>query len=257
MRPGDHWTRENIWANVGKPFRFSVLQPWDHVLLEVTVGAVCLLVALAVWGTVRRRAAERAAGRFDGLVAEHLPVLRRKHRQLVRIDDYGVADRSRWDREIGYFFDNVVFQALGERDRRHIREGFDRFKRRLEALVAAGQPDAGAEARFERVRTGQEFELFCAQELERGGWRVTLTGPSNDQGADLVAERGGDRLVVQCKLLGRPIGNYAVQEVVAARSHQHANRALVVANQRFTASCTELAAANGVELHHWSELARL
>ena len=53
----------------------------------------------------------------------------------------------------------------------------------------------------------------------------------------------GDRLVVQCKLLGRPVGNYAVQEVVAARSHQHANRALVASNQRFTASCIELAAS--------------
>ena len=68
---------------------------------------------------------------------------------------------------------------------------------------------------------------------------------------------GGERLVVQCKLLGRPVGNYAVQEVVAARSHHQGNRALVVSNQRFTSSCIELAATNGVELCHWSELARL
>ncbi len=107
------------------------------------------------------------------------------------------------------------------------------------------------------MRTGQEFELFCAEELERGGWQVRLTPASRDQGADLVAERRGERLVVQCKLLGRPIGNHAVQEVVAARTHQHANRALVASNQRFTASCIELAATNGVELCHWSELARL
>ena len=83
-----------------------------------------------------------------------------------------------------------------------------------------------------------------------------LTGASRDQGADLIAERGGDRLVVQCKLLSRPVGNYAVQEVVAARSHHLCNRAAVVSNQRFTASAIELAATNNVELWHWSELAR-
>ena len=226
-------------------------------MLEVAVASLCLLAALALWGMVRRRAAERAQRRFDELVSAYLPVLRRKQRQLVRVDDYGVVDRSRWEREVGYFFDKVVFESLAEPEARHVREGVDRFRERLEQAVATGGPDAAQEARFERVRTGQEFELFCAGELERGGWRVTLTGPSRDQGADLVAERRGDRLVVQCKLLGRPIGNYAVQEVVAARSHQHANRALVASNQRFTASCIELAAANGVELCHWSELARL
>ena len=75
--------------------------------------------------------------------------------------------------------------------------------------------------------TAREFELFCAEELKRGGWRVTLTGASRDQGADMVAERAQERLIVQCKLLGRPVGNYAVQEVVAARSHHQGNRALV------------------------------
>ena len=121
--------------------------------------------------------------------------------------------------------------------------GWSASRRGWRTCVAAGGPDVAAEARFERVRTGQEFELFCAEELERGGWRVSLTGASRDQGADLVAERAAERLVVQCKLLGRPVGNYAVQEVVAARSHQHANRALVASNQRFTASCVELAAS--------------
>jgi HJR/Mrr/RecB family endonuclease len=151
----------------------------------------------------------------------------------------------------------VVLTTLPPRDAALVRERLGQYRLRLEAAVAADRPDPAAEARFERVRTGQEFEAFCAAELERGGWRVTLTAASRDQGADLVAERRGERLVVQCKLLARPVGNYAVQEVVAARAHQAAGRALVVANQRFTASCIELAATNRVELCHWSELARL
>jgi restriction system protein len=226
-------------------------------LNEAVVGTAIILLGLVLWGTLRQRARERAQARFDRVVAEYLPVLRRKHRQLVRVDDYGVVDRSRWERELGYVIDRVVLPALAERDAALVREGLDRYRERLEAAVAADRPDAAAEARFERVRTGREFEEFCAQELQRAGWRVTLTAASRDQGADLIVERGGERLAVQCKLLGRPVGNHAVQEVVAARAHRQADRALVVSNQRFTASCIELASTNRVELLHWSELARL
>jgi restriction system protein len=226
-------------------------------LLEAAVGASAVLVVLAIWGTLRRRAAERAGRRFDRLVEEHLPVLVRKHRQLIRIDDYGIVDRSRWEKEVGYFLSRVVLEELPPRDGERVRERLDAFQRRLEETVEAGRQDAATEARFERVRDGVEFELFCAEELRRGGWRVALTGISRDQGADIVAERGPERLVVQCKFLNRPVGNHAVQEVVAARSHHLGNRALVASNQRFTASAAELAATNGVELCHWSELAGL
>jgi restriction system protein len=226
-------------------------------LLEATAALTLVFCALALWGALRHRARERTGERFAAVVDEHLAVLVRKRRQLVRVDDYGVVDRSRWEREIGYFFDKVVFRALAPADLGRIEERLDEFRERLELMVEAGLGDPGAEARFERVRNGTEFEHFCGQELRRGGWRVTATGASRDQGADLIAERGGERLIVQCKFLGRPVGNYAVQEVVAARSHHLGNRALVASNQRFTASAAELAATNGVELCHWSELARL
>jgi restriction system protein len=226
-------------------------------LLEAAVATSAVLAVLALWGTLRHRALERTGRRFDRLVEEHLTVLVRKRRHLIRTDDYGIVDRSRWEKEVGYFLCRVVLEEMPARDGERVRERLDAFRRRLEEIVEAGQGDAATEARFERVRDGVEFELFCAEELRRGGWRVALTGASRDQGADIVAERGPERLVVQCKFLNRPVGNHAVQEVVAARSHHLGNRALVASNQRFTASAAELAATNGVELCHWSELAGL
>ena len=224
---------------------------------EAIALALAGALALVFWGVWRQLARERAGRRFDRVAGGYLPVLRRKQRQLLRVDDYGLVDRGRWERELGYVIDRVVLPALAPRDAALVRERLGHYRLRLEAAVAADRPDAAAEARFERVRTGREFEEFCAAELERAGWRVTLTAASRDQGADLVAERDGERLVVQCKLLARPVGNHAVQEVVAARAHRQADRALVVSNQRFTASGIELAATNRVELVHWSELARL
>lgn len=226
-------------------------------MFEIVAVLTAVLALLVAWGTAREHARERTGRRFEALVDEHLPVLVRKRRQLVRVDEYGVVDRSRWDKEISYFFTKVVFQALEATDIGRIEERLEEFRVRLEAMVEARQQTLGSEAKFERVRNGLEFELFCADELRRGGWQVTATGASRDQGADLIAERGKERLVVQCKFLNRPVGNYAVQEVVAARSHHLGNRALVVSNHRFTASAAELAATNGVELCHWSELAQI
>ncbi len=226
-------------------------------MFEGALAGSAVLALLALWGTLRHRALARANERFDRLVEEYLPVLQRKHRQLIRTDDYGIVDRSRWEKEVGYFFQKIVFESLRGTDGRRIEERLGEFKARLEAIVEAGRQDVSAEAKLERVRNGVEFELFCAEQLQQAGWRVALTGASRDQGADIVAERGRERLVIQCKFLGRPVGNYAVQEVVAARAHHQGNRALVVSNQRFTSSCTELAATNDVELCHWSELARL
>ena len=104
--------------------------PRDGFLLEIALLALALFAALALWGTVRRRAAERAQRRFDEQVAAYLPVLRRKQRQLVRVDDYGLVDRSRWEREVGYFLDRVVLEALAEREARHVREGLGRYRER-------------------------------------------------------------------------------------------------------------------------------
>lgn len=226
-------------------------------MLEAALALLVVLVLLTLWGALHNRAVARTCHRFEALVQEHLPVLLRKRRQLVRTDDYGVIDRSRWEKELSYFFAKVMPQALPPGDLAYIEPRLPEFRQRLERLVEERQDDAAASTRFEQVRNGAEFELFCADELRKGGWQVNLTAASRDQGADILAVRGGERLVVQCKLLNRPVGNHAVQEVVAARSHHACHRAVVVANQRFTASAIELAATNDVQLCHWSELARL
>lgn len=225
----------------------------------MTEAAIALsgLLLLILWGMFRHRRGERVGRKFAASVEQHMTVLMRKRRQFVRKDDYGIVDRSRWDKEIDYFLDKVVLKQLAPAEQSYFEEHRDTFRQQLDRLVEARPADPNAQRSFEQVRNGVEFEVFCAEELKKGGWQVTLTGASRDQGADIIAMRGRETIVVQCKLLNRPVGNYAVQEVVAARSYHNCDRSVVVSNQSFTSSAIELAATNDVLLCHWSELARL
>jgi restriction system protein len=60
--------------------------------------------------------------------------------------------------------------------------------------------------------------------------------------------KDGRKMVVQCKLYSSPVGNDAVQQVSAARMHEKADLAAVVALRGYTKSARELAATNNVYL---------
>jgi restriction system protein len=66
----------------------------------------------------------------------------------------------------------------------------------------------------------------------------------------------GTTLVVQCKLYSSPVGNKAVQEVIAGRAFENADMAAVVSNMAFTKSARVLAQQAGVDLLHHDELPR-
>ena len=58
----------------------------------------------------------------------------------------------------------------------------------------------------------------------------------------------------QCKKYTSPIGNKAVQEIIAGKQFVQADIAAVVSNSRYTSSAKQLANVTGVYLLHYSEL---
>ena len=90
--------------------------------------------------------------------------------------------------------------------------------------------------------------------LQGQGWKTRLTKRSGDQGIDIVADRGGVTVVIQCKKYSDPVGNGAVQEVHAGKGFLSADLGVVVSNAEFTRSAKELASVLGVLLVHHSEL---
>lgn len=104
-----------------------------------------------------------------------------------------------------------------------------------------------------------EFEHYCAESLKELGFEARATKGSGDQGVDVIAEKKGFKVAIQCKLYSNPVGNKAVQEVIAGKQFYNADIGAVVTNASFTPSAKQLASTcdilllNIVELHKLDE----
>jgi restriction system protein len=211
-------------------------------------GALVLLIGLAAaWG----RGAARKAVRL--VVEEHAPALARRRAQLIRVDDYGVEIDKAWRKEMDHFFDRVVLPRLGPGRERWALERRDEILGLIDA-TARDRPAAPARS---AAASGADFEVECQAILEERGWSARRTGAGGDQGADIIAEKDGLSVAIQCKYLARPVGNKAVQEVVAARTYYEVGAAAVVAAGDYTEAARRLAARNDVLLLHVDDLGNL
>jgi restriction system protein len=106
------------------------------------------------------------------------------------------------------------------------------------------------------VMTGDQFEEFLVILFRLQGYSAKKTKRSRDQGADIVLNSGGKRIVVQAKREKGKVSNSAVQQVVASKAVYHATEAWVVTNSYFTEPAKELAKANDVLLWDRDRLIR-
>jgi restriction system protein len=96
--------------------------------------------------------------------------------------------------------------------------------------------------------TGTEFENYVAARLRRAAWQVTFTSVTGDYGVDLIAEKDGKSVAIQCKRHGNPVGVAAVQQVVSGARHHGCTKSIVVSNQEFTQAAKQLAFTHGCQL---------
>lgn len=92
-----------------------------------------------------------------------------------------------------------------------------------------------------RSLPGVAFEHHVAELYEKLGYRSRVTRGSGDQGADVIAEDGHERLAIQCKQWTETVGNDAVQEAIAGKAFYSCDRAIVVCTTSFTLAAMALA----------------
>jgi restriction system protein len=210
-------------------------------------GIVCLvlgLLAFRIWNLRGVRAKIR----------KHIQALSIERQKKLRIDPYGNVRDENWRKEVTYFYQRVLypFPAFGTIKLR-LESAYRLINREVDRHLAK----QNTSAMDVEALSPTAYESYCTQRLNEYGWHAATTKASGDQGIDIVATRNGRKAVFQCKKKSSPVGNDAVQQVVAGKEYESADYAFVVSNADFTRAARELANKCGVHLIHHSSLSDL
>ncbi len=188
----------------------------------------------------------RVEGILRDCVLSRLYFLRRE--EAKRVGRWGERDRLAWQRAKLEFVAEVVTPRVGP-------DGACMSKQEAIDLIDVIMDGANGDGPL--PKTGIDYEAFCARSLTDAGWAVETTSITGDQGADLIASKQHLRVAVQCKFYNQPVGNKAVQEVLAAKAFYATAAAAVVTNSTYTGSAQAIAAAAKVLLLHHDQLPEL
>jgi len=122
---------------------------------------------------------------------------------------------------------------------------------------------AAAEAQQDNLRKtvsrleARQFEYEVARLLQLMGFRVQVTKTTGDDGVDVFAQAGDERVVVQCKRWERRHVDRAVIDELAGTALRHgATRAILATTSNFSAEAQNAAGMHGIELWDFYVLCR-
>jgi hypothetical protein len=118
----------------------------------------------------------------------------------------------------------------------------------LDRLIVYHRQQAGTVKDFDAM-SGVEFEQWLITAIKEVGIVTVLpTKRTGDQGADIIVQHDGITIVIQAKCYQHSVGNDAIQQVHAAKTHYRADQAWAVTNAQFTQAARRLAKSTGVQL---------
>lgn len=95
---------------------------------------------------------------------------------------------------------------------------------------------------------GEQFEELVMYLYELQGYNVVKTPRTGDFGVDLVAEKLGVKIAIQCKRQMSAVSIGAVQEVYTGKNMYSTENAIVITSSRFTKSAIAIADRCNVSL---------
>ncbi len=123
-----------------------------------------------------------------------------------------------------------------------------------EASTAIRQYNEARRAACEEVRSrvraakARQFEVEVAGWMAELGYQVQVTRITGDEGVDVWAADGVERIAVQCKRWDKPVGPGPVRELRGTLEQHRASRAILVSLMGFTQEAVETAKQLRVEL---------
>lgn len=115
------------------------------------------------------------------------------------------------------------------------------------ALLAAenARRIARQQRAFWEQLTGIQFEQELADLLRSLGHEVRAVGGAGDEGIDLWMDGS---TIIQCKAHASSVAPHVVRDLLGARTHVGARRAVLAAPKGFTPGTMDFARKNGIEL---------
>lgn len=237
------------------------------LVIAVIISMLFIGPIALIWFGIRseKRVMQSAREKVVAAADRHIYILAQKRLQLTRMNAYSVVDIKAWNKEINYFFINVIEPTLTEREKSMLRSSVRSPRPVVISPIAAeliekliGERSIKTEEpnEYDPSMGPIEYEVFCAQILDRAGWSTQMTQASGDQGADVIARKNEFSVVIQCKQYTGNVGNAAIQAVFAAKQYYQCNTAAVVTTSAFTRSAEQLAMSTGVLLLHHDDLRR-
>ena len=232
----------------------------ENILLALLLIGCVSFVVVAIINLINNddEKAKLQREHFRNQALKYKKELARKRTQLITKDDYGDIDDIKWRKEIAKFVNTKIGTvpreiAMSGEGEKKIIPG-NEVADIIDQVAIEGQQEEQSLFEYSDDIDGIEYEHFCADILRKSGWYSDVSKASNDQGVDIIAEKNGVRVAIQCKKYSNPVGNKAVQEVIAGKHHYGADEAVVVTNSSFTRSAKQLAQSTDVILLHHSDL---
>ena len=190
-------------------------------------------------------------------VKKHFKVISSAYRNSVTANSFGKKNYKKFYIDlIDFIKENSSFIQQLERMERQLTWGDPEDSSIIEILEDEMKKNT-AKLEYSDQMDPYEYEHFCAEQFNNNNWKAKATQGSSDQGVDVIATKNNITLVAQCKRFKKPVGNKAVQEIVAGIKYYQANKGVVIAPNGFTKSAEKLAEANQILLIHHSEIAQL
>lgn len=142
-----------------------------------------------------------------------------------------------------------------------VNKEFSKIKKDYEMKKLEEQlfnPDASLKG-IEYIDTlsGFDFEDYLEKLFTEFGYMTKDLPYSNDYGADLIISKGFKEIVIQAKNYNSNVGNKAVQEVIAAKSHYKCDIGMVITNAYYTQNAIITAEASEIILVNRDELEKI
>jgi restriction system protein len=209
-----------------------------------------VLAAVVIKYIIEQQTKKNSLLLAQSIILSHQHELTLKRCQLTIYNRYNHIDDKQWQQEKVFFMDNLVIPNLIVADASILQQLNDYIE-----IITADYETIQAD--FDPNMSPYDYEHYVASVLRNLGWNSMVTKSSGDQGVDVIASKNNIKVVIQCKLYSKPVGNKAVQEILAGQAFERAHYAVVVSNNSFTRAALQLSSSTGVKLLHHSQLSEL